>query len=184
LARLHGARRAAGDGRSEADLVRALATDPKGALATELHRQASPTPPPSPDWQHTSPNDRVLDSGAPPAVLAGLERATIVFRLPAGWYGVAVQLCPRIAGLAWQVCTVPSAGHGDIPLDVYVRHGAPVEVWLADRVRGFRGRHARVLTIPYSAFATGRVVLRGAAGVASADDAWRLARQPGALLRR
>ncbi len=113
-----------------------------------------------------------------------LRVRTLVFHLPAGWQAVDAQLCPRVPGLAWEVCTVPQAARGTVPLDTYVRPGAPIEIWLADRTRGFRGERVRLLTIPASAFAGGTVDLYGSDRVSSLGDAWRLARTPGALLQR
>ncbi|HEU0130369.1 MAG TPA: hypothetical protein VFQ85_05185 [Mycobacteriales bacterium] len=173
-----------GDGRSEADLFLSLVTEPRGEAAVALHRLTHPTRAPEPAWRDRPADDRVLDSGAPADVLAGLEQRTIAFHLPKGWRGVEAQLCPRVAGLAWEVCTVPQAARGTVPLAVYVRRGAPVEVWLADRVQGFRGRRAHVLTIPYAAFASGTADVYGAADVATVADAWRLAGTRGALLHR
>jgi hypothetical protein len=168
-----------GDRGTPADLARAMAAGDRDLL-TALRATYHPARPSPPPWAQVPPDQREL-GGAPAEVMAKLETRDMVLRLPDGWGGAAVEICPKIS-VGWGTCIKPFDGRVEDHLTVYVEPGRPLQLWLAEYPRGFYGRHQLALTVTPERLQQGAITIYGAPGVGSAEDAWSLVARE-ALLR-
>ena len=144
---------AAGAGKSQAEMLRSIAT--AGAAAAQLHAFENP-PQPTPTarrlWSELPPDQRHLDGeDTPQAVKKTLTDVWVHMNFPASWMNKDFNICGRTA-IAWSGCVaitgVATDTAPDVPMSFSYQRGQPLEMWLVDATANTSTPTAKLTTLP------------------------------------